>query len=218
MRRRRWSGSTSPRSATSLRRRPGTSAPALPIRCARGSRAAASARCGTASSRPARSSSRLRCGTRRGGWPSTSLPSRRRLHEWSPYSRVFAPHLDGFFRTSHGEFRLVALDGGRTRLEGRTWYTLDMQPAMYWTAIADTILHAIHGRVLEHVKSEAERGSPVASAFQRAGCGRRSMRLATAAAFRLKPEASRRILPDSGPQTADHGQRPLLPRLPCPGP
>ena len=79
------------------------------------------------------------------------------LQEWSPYSRVLAPHLDGFFRTSHGEFRLVALEGGRTRLEGRTWYTLDMQPAMYWTAIADTILHAIHARVLEHVKSEAER-------------------------------------------------------------
>jgi hypothetical protein len=78
------------------------------------------------------------------------------LQEWSPYSRVFAPHVDGFFRTSHGEFRLLALDGGRTRLEGRTWYTLDMQPAMYWTAIADTILHAIHTRVLEHVKSGAE--------------------------------------------------------------
>jgi hypothetical protein len=78
------------------------------------------------------------------------------LQEWSPYSRVFAPHLDGFFRTSHGEFRLIPLDGGRTRLEGRTWYTLEMQPAMYWTAIADTILHAIHTRVLEHVKSGAE--------------------------------------------------------------
>jgi hypothetical protein len=81
------------------------------------------------------------------------------LHEWSPYTRVYAPHLDGFFRTSHGEFRLVALDDGRTRLEGRTWYNLDMQPAMYWTAIADTILHAIHNRVLEHIKGEAERRS-----------------------------------------------------------
>jgi Polyketide cyclase / dehydrase and lipid transport len=81
------------------------------------------------------------------------------LQEWSPYTRIYAPHLDGFFRTSRGEFRLVALDGGRTRLEGRTWYALDMQPAMYWTAIADTILHAIHGRVLEHIKSEAERRS-----------------------------------------------------------
>jgi hypothetical protein len=78
------------------------------------------------------------------------------LQEWSPYSRVFAPHLDGFFRTSHGEFRLVPLDNGRTRLEGRTWYNLDMQPATYWTALADNILHAIHDRVLEHIKVRAE--------------------------------------------------------------
>lgn len=78
------------------------------------------------------------------------------LREWSPYARVYAPHLDGFFRTTHGEFRLVPLDGGRTRLEGRTWYRLDMQPALYWTAIADGILHAIHQRVLIHVKASAE--------------------------------------------------------------
>jgi hypothetical protein len=78
------------------------------------------------------------------------------LGEWSPYSRVHAPHLDGFFRTSHGEFRLVELAGGRTRLEGRTWYSLDMAPALYWTTIADTIVHAIHRRVLDHIKGEAE--------------------------------------------------------------
>ena len=78
------------------------------------------------------------------------------LQEWSPYARVYAPHLDGFFRTSHGEFRIVTLADGRTRLEGRTWYTLRMQPAQYWTVIADGILHAIHTRVLEHIKREAE--------------------------------------------------------------
>jgi uncharacterized membrane protein YhaH (DUF805 family) len=78
------------------------------------------------------------------------------LEEWSPYSRVHAPHLDGFFRTSHGEFRLVELPGGRTRLEGRTWYSLDMAPALYWTTIADTIVHAIHRRVLDHIKVQAE--------------------------------------------------------------
>jgi hypothetical protein len=78
------------------------------------------------------------------------------LHEWSPYTRVYAPHLDGFFRTTRGEFRLVPLDGGRMRLEGRTWYALDMQPAAYWHVIADAVLHAIHQRVLEHVKASAE--------------------------------------------------------------
>ena len=81
------------------------------------------------------------------------------LHEWSPYSRVFAPHLDGFFRTSHGDFRLVDLGGNRTRLEGRTWYTLRMAPANYWHVVADTILHAIHSRVLEHVKERAQGSS-----------------------------------------------------------
>jgi hypothetical protein len=78
------------------------------------------------------------------------------LHEWSPYSRVYAPHLDGFFRTTQGEFRLIRLAPNRTRLEGRTWYSLQMQPAIYWQVWADTILHAIHRRVLEHVKGEAE--------------------------------------------------------------
>ena len=78
------------------------------------------------------------------------------LREWSPYSRVYAPHLDGFFRTSRGEFRLIALSPSRTRLEGRTWYFLDMRPSIYWNVLADTILHAIHERVLEHVKEEAE--------------------------------------------------------------
>jgi hypothetical protein len=78
------------------------------------------------------------------------------LQEWSPYTRVYAPHLDGFFRTSHGEFRLIALGDRRTRLEGRTWYTLEMQPVAYWSVVADGILHAIHTRVLEHIKSKAE--------------------------------------------------------------
>ncbi|MGH9374449.1 MAG: SRPBCC family protein, partial [Vicinamibacterales bacterium] len=81
------------------------------------------------------------------------------LAEWSPYSRVYATHIEGFFRTSRGEFRLVPVGVDRTRLEGRTWYALDMAPALYWTAVADTIVHAIHARVLEHVKTEAERGS-----------------------------------------------------------
>ena len=36
-----------------------------------------------------------------------------------------------------GEFRLIPLPGGRTRLEGRTWYTLDMAPALVWGRRAD---------------------------------------------------------------------------------
>lgn len=78
------------------------------------------------------------------------------LREWSPYARVYAPHLKGFFRTTHGEFRLIALPNGGTRLEGRTWYSLRMAPAAYWTPMADAILHRIHHRVLRHIATLAE--------------------------------------------------------------
>jgi len=62
-------------------------------------------------------------------------------------------------RSQRGEFRLVALDRGRTRLEGSTWYELEMAPEGYWQFFTDYLIHAIHGRVLEHIKDEVE-GAP----------------------------------------------------------
>lgn len=82
------------------------------------------------------------------------------LQEWSPYRSVYAPHVDGFFRSTRGEFRLVPLAGGRTRLEGSTWYALDIHPLGYWAPITESLLHAIHRRVLEQVKRQAELPAP----------------------------------------------------------
>ncbi|HEU4454178.1 MAG TPA: SRPBCC family protein, partial [Longimicrobium sp.] len=78
------------------------------------------------------------------------------LREWSPYRTVYAPHVKGFFRSARGEFRLVELPGGRTRLEGSTWYTLDVHPHAYWRPIAEWLLTSIHTRVLQQVKRETE--------------------------------------------------------------
>jgi uncharacterized membrane protein YhaH (DUF805 family)/uncharacterized protein YndB with AHSA1/START domain len=78
------------------------------------------------------------------------------LAEWSPYRRVWAPAHDAYFRSHRGEFRLTPLPGGRTRLEGRTWYTLDMAPALYWHLWGDALISRIHQRVLAHVKRLAE--------------------------------------------------------------
>lgn len=78
------------------------------------------------------------------------------MREWSPYHAVHPPHIDGYLRSKRGEFRLIALDDGRTRLEGSTWYELDMAPRSYWTLMTDMLIHRIHLRVLEHVKHEAE--------------------------------------------------------------
>ena len=78
------------------------------------------------------------------------------MEEWSPYRKVYAAHLDAGFRSRRGEFRLIELPGGRTRLEGRTWYALDIHPAWYWGLYVDAIVHTIHDRVLSHIRTLAE--------------------------------------------------------------
>lgn len=84
------------------------------------------------------------------------------LHEWSPYASLHPPHLDGYFRSKKGEFRLVPLEGGRTRLEGSTWYELRIYPGWYWRIWADALVHRIHWRVLEHVRKRAEASAETA--------------------------------------------------------
>ncbi len=78
------------------------------------------------------------------------------LTELSPYGNIHPPHLDGFMRSYKGEFRLIELPDGRTRLEGHTWYSVDMYPQMYWKIWTDSIIHSIHHRVLEHIREVVE--------------------------------------------------------------
>ncbi len=74
------------------------------------------------------------------------------MTEWSPYRALHPPHLDSTMLSRRGEFRLIALPGGRTRLEGRTWYTLSLYPTAYWAPWADLLVHRIHERVLRHIE------------------------------------------------------------------
>ena len=78
------------------------------------------------------------------------------MTEWSPYRDVNPPHVDGYFRATHGEFRLTPVPGGRTRLEGRTTYVVNMFPQRYWALPAGRIVAAIHERVLRHIATLAE--------------------------------------------------------------
>ena len=78
------------------------------------------------------------------------------LKELSIYSKVYAPHIAGYFRSQRGEFRLIGLANGGTRLEGHTWYSVAVYPQGYWRAISEVLLHEIHRRVLNQVKLEAE--------------------------------------------------------------
>ena len=81
------------------------------------------------------------------------------MHEQSPYGAIHAPHLEGYMVSKGGEFRLVPLSGGRTRLEGTTHYALAIYPEMYWVVYAEGLLHGIHHRVLAHIKRLSESGA-----------------------------------------------------------
>ena len=82
------------------------------------------------------------------------------MQEWTPYREVHPAHLDGYLESRAGQFRLVPLDGGRTLLEGTTWYYHHLWPADYWQLWSDHIIHTIHLRVLNHVKQLSERSEP----------------------------------------------------------
>jgi hypothetical protein len=80
------------------------------------------------------------------------------MQEWTPYRDVHPAHLDGYLESRAGQFRLVPLEGGRTLLEGTTWYHHHLWPADYWQVWSDHIIHTIHMRVLRHVKELSEAG------------------------------------------------------------
>jgi hypothetical protein len=82
------------------------------------------------------------------------------MRELSPWGDIHPPHLDFVLRSRRGEFRLIPLENGGTRLEGRTWYDFDMGPRTYWALWGDYFIHRIHLRVLEHIQqlSEADVG------------------------------------------------------------
>jgi hypothetical protein len=79
------------------------------------------------------------------------------MRELSPWSRVFAPHVQTGMISEHGEFLLESLPEGGTRLSGTTWYRMQLGPEGYWIWWTDRIVHAIHHRVLDQVAADAER-------------------------------------------------------------
>ncbi|MEM1136275.1 MAG: DUF805 domain-containing protein [Bacteroidota bacterium] len=77
------------------------------------------------------------------------------LVEWSFYDKLSLPHLEGYFVSEKGQFKLTETSEG-TLLEGTTWYRHKIWPANYWKIWSDFILHQIHFRVLNHIKKQAE--------------------------------------------------------------
>ena len=80
------------------------------------------------------------------------------LNELTPYGHIEPKHLHGYFESHQGQFLLTELPGGRTRVEGTTWYSHSLWPETYWHWWSDYVIHRIHIRVLEHIRVEVEHG------------------------------------------------------------
>lgn len=78
------------------------------------------------------------------------------MTELNPFWDIEPAHLDGYFKSYKGEFKLTALGESKTKLEGTTWYRVDIQPEFYWKLWSNYIIHNIHERVLDHIKLESE--------------------------------------------------------------
>lgn len=79
------------------------------------------------------------------------------MQELSFHQEVHAPHIDDFFRSTHGEFRLSASQNGSTILEGTTWYKLEIYPHYYRRPISEWLVGRIHVRVLKQIALQSEK-------------------------------------------------------------
>lgn len=70
---------------------------------------------------------------------------------------IDAPHLHDYFVSKKGQFKLIKLKNGGTRVEGTTWYYNNIKPSFYWQEWSDLIVHKIHNRVLNHIKIISEK-------------------------------------------------------------
>jgi uncharacterized membrane protein YhaH (DUF805 family) len=85
------------------------------------------------------------------------------MKELTPYSDIHPPHLNNYLVSEGGQFLLTELPGGRTRIEGTTWYRHKIWPYNYWQIWSDGIIHRIHLRVLKHIKNLSENATTTTS-------------------------------------------------------
>jgi len=78
------------------------------------------------------------------------------MEEMSPYRRVHAPHVRGYFSTADTRFALRRLRNGGTRLTLAASHVLRIDPIPYWEPLARWAAGANGRRVLEDVKAKAE--------------------------------------------------------------
>lgn len=77
------------------------------------------------------------------------------MEEMSPYRKVHAPHVRGYFDTAETRFDLEPLGDGGTRLTARATHILRMDPVLYWEPVARWAIHLNVTRVLRDIDVKA---------------------------------------------------------------
>lgn len=77
------------------------------------------------------------------------------MEEMSPYRKVHAPHVRGYFDTAETRFDLEPLANGGTRLTARATHILKMDPVVYWEPVARWAIHLNVMRVLRDIQAKA---------------------------------------------------------------
>lgn len=80
------------------------------------------------------------------------------MEEMSPYRRVHAPHVQGYFETGETRFDLSPLPGGGTRVTISAAHRLRIDPLPYWEPIARWAVRDNTRRALVDIRSKAEAG------------------------------------------------------------
>jgi hypothetical protein len=78
------------------------------------------------------------------------------MEEMSPYRRVHAPHVQGYFTTIRTSFELQQLGRDRTRLTIADSHMLRLDPALYWEPLARWAIAKNVAHVLQSIKHRAE--------------------------------------------------------------
>lgn len=78
------------------------------------------------------------------------------MAETNAFGHSETAHAKEYFKVQRGQFVLTALPGGRTRVEGTSWFEHNIWPQAYWAPLTRRVVKGVHQRVLIHIKQLAE--------------------------------------------------------------
>jgi hypothetical protein len=78
------------------------------------------------------------------------------MRESNPFGATETVHADHSFSVKRGRFVLTPLPGGKTLIEGTSWFQHDLWPQSYWAPMTKRVVREVHERVLEHIKQLSE--------------------------------------------------------------